>query len=556
MQRHITTKSAGLALVLGAPALCAAFVHQQGGERPGLQAALTRAQAALTGELPATVEPGGAEARELGALREAALEPLRLADQLELLRLRDGSMLFAAVTAHSEAGLDLLKLEDGGRLDLPWLLLDPVQERELQRRFGYISEEVEELLATADVIPLLGGQELVGRIELRSSDVLHVKTRAGVTLLPTGRIAGAITQKLVPAGDLYTRDELYARALEMVAGEIAAGGEAARGALLQLAQSSAQIGDHVHAFEAWQELAARAGAGEFEAPIDLEASLSRAELKAAAQAESDLLGDIERLARRGRVADARQELAAWRGAYEDSALLEDADKLEARIDAQAVRDLAERVRRRVPYWTARLVRDAARDMETPDSAKEWVTSELPGLVFDAVVSDVEQIDPDISREELEAVWGAREGVRARQASYGAATWMLGEAEALAGLPEQASTEELTGVEAERAELLERIGRYQRNQEALAGRLGSNDGPDKDEMWVQLSPNDRTQWMTAYAAEKSNLYEPGRISFLPHSACGGLGYFEIIDMGAQGAQPRTIEDIHCGGLGKQRQVVYR
>ena len=107
MQRHIKIKTAALALVFGAPALGAAWVYQQG-EGADLQSALTRAQAALIGDLPATVEPGGAEAQELGALRGTALEPLRLADQLELLRLRDGSMLFAAVIDHSDAGLEVL----------------------------------------------------------------------------------------------------------------------------------------------------------------------------------------------------------------------------------------------------------------------------------------------------------------------------------------------------------------------------------------------------------------------------------------------------------------
>jgi len=496
--------------------------------------------AAAEGATAATLVPGGAAAT--GGLVA-----------LEMLHLRGGGILWAQIDEHDPEEFTVRRLDTGGVATLPWSMLDPKQELEFKRRYGYVAVEVEELTVEASVVPLMDGSELIGVIELETPDALHVKSQTGLLVLPRDRVAGTVTSTRVPARDIYSRQELYERERGTRALDLLAGGEVAIDANLALARYSERILDFVHAAE------------HYAAAIELGSDderlggwLAAAEERAEAQSQVDALDEIDRLRRQGEYPGAMDALAAFSDTWPNSPLVTDLVKLQRKVESDREREALRLTRDRWFYWLNKAVRDAARELSY-EQAEAFAQEQLGQLVLAQVTADVQEIWPEVSPAEVRDLFERRTGSRVRGASYGDGTFLLGKERATAKPQDEDEEDEgepLNPLEQQRRELEERMRRFLENSRRSAG--GSADpNIDPEAFWAGWSVSGRTYWITAFYAEFGGDLEFVRATVAPHGECGGTGYIEVISSGAGGGmQRRLVADPLCGGVGVKRSVKYR
>lgn len=502
--------------------------------------------AALGGWFFAPALAGGAQETEEDSA--AAMAPA------ELLFLRGGGLLWARVLGADLDGVDLVRLENGGRLRLPWSFFDGRAEEDLRMRYGLMSLEAEEPMVTAQRIPLVDGGEVVGLVVSRGDDLLQVKTSGGLLMLPIARIGAGIVNVQVPASEIFTRDELYAERLGQLAFELAKGGPEAGAAHAELAAFCEMLLDYRMAVVHWT-LAMQSGLDR----ADLAGRLAGAERKAAVQEQVDALAEIDRRRARGQYARALAELELFLARWPQSPLAEDRARLATRVQRDQARALERQLPARFHHWVVRLVREGSRGMGLAE-ARDFVEERLVDEVLARVVADLVEIDPTLTPERARAVWETRPRGNTRSATYGLGTWLLGAEAARAGLPApREETAPTTANDPERAELAARLARYIENQrQAQRANAGRADGPDPEEYWRQMGANARAQWMLAYHAEKAGAMQLTRVGFTPCRECGGSGVLEVIDTGgvAASAGSRLRPCGLCFQVGVVRRVTYR
>lgn len=511
---------------------------------------------AAAGFDPAAPPEVGTPAGEFGAeglLGLPQLPVLAHPRALEMLTLRDGSILWGALAGHRPEGVTVQRLDTGGILELPFELLDPRIELELRTRFGYVDTVTEEVFVSADRIPLDGGGELIGIVQHRANGVLHVKQETGVVLLPALRVAGAITKLQVPARSLYTREELVEQERTRLLVQLESEGEVRSAALFELAAFAERVSDYRTAAENYDAIP-EADRASF---ADFEAALARSRAKAKVQEQVDFLDDAVYLSKRERFARALEVLGEFPGRYPDSPLTDDWLRTVRRVENDRDRELSTFVTKRWFTWTARFAREGAK-LETFEQTREWVDEQLGDLVADAVAGEAQDFVEGISGTQVRAIFADRRKPASRRASYGKGTWLLGRDEALAGKLVEPEEEEVavSDRDAERQALLDRIERYQRNTQSLGGASRDADLEPED-AWKRMNLSQKALWITAYYAEQGGDFSVVSVTLLPHRDCAGLGYREILESSVSGDTRTRLElDPYCGGLGVTRRVTYR
>jgi hypothetical protein len=505
--------------------------------------------------LPTTPHPQ--EEGEAPVAREATV----------MLRLESGEVLWGSILDHDPEGIRFRRLDSGGVVPLAWSFLDPEEESALRLRFGYVEAQGEEMLIDAERILLIDGTELVGRIVNRTEEHLWLKRAEGTLPIDKRRLQGTATLVQVPALDVYTKEELYQlKAFELQAGLLLDGlvGAESHDAL---AQYSERLFDYPHALEHYREV--KLLAPEYDTSR-VDAAIARSEQKAALQEQVEALAKIDLYRARKRYDLALEAIELFPALYPDSPLLDDWNELRARVTRYQERDLRDEIVRQVYSWAVRLARQAARQRPTYEEALAYLDDTMLDEtmsedLLSGVQGSLERIAPGIEAEEVQRLWMQRKGGRYRQASFGNGTWLLGETRALATYEEEEeeAVEPKSGSQAEaRAKLEDRIQRYLRNQEltrrSRAG--GSADEEDPATFWNAWDYAGRYQWILAYFAEFSNLFEIERVRFSSCRECGGSGARDVVYTGSaiagDSAQNVLVPCPTCHTIGRVRRIRYR
>lgn len=471
-----------------------------------------------------------------------------------MLQLRDGSIRWGRIVEHDPEGILFERLDTGGRVRVAWAFLDPSQERDLRTRFGYVDVSSEEVVVEAERIVLVDGQEVIGKIVAREGDALRLKTGTGVIEVPKARVR-SVAGTRVPALDIYTKEELYSARLAETDLEDAA-------AVWELAEYCERILDFQHALEHYRQ------AHELDPELhaaDVEFVLERAAQKAERQEQIDALAEADRLRRRNRFEEALTALAVFAERYPDSPLSPDRAKLEERIERARTEFLRDLVRRRWFSWMERLLGEAARRRGF-EEALTYVEESLSDEIVARTTEDARRYKPSITEDEVRQLFLERKRGRWRPASYGAATWLLGEDKALAGEKPQAEEPQAPKSEKqrEREQLEERIRRFLQNQEAAKRKRQREDGEEEDAetFWKTLSVTARRNWLIAYYAENGgdlDVRPQPELTNCPE--CGGTGVREIVFTGSartEGGKSGTakVPCPTCHGIGRLRRIRYR
>ncbi|MFT5155468.1 MAG: hypothetical protein ACI841_005483, partial [Planctomycetota bacterium] len=133
----------------------------------------------------AMIAPGISASTPSAASQDAS------AEEVMMLRLRDGSIRWGSISEHDPDGIRYSLLSHGGMVRLPWQMIDPVQEQELRTRFGYVDVSSEELLIDVSRIVLKGGGEVLGVITsgMEGGNLYNVKVDGNLQAIPKLRVA-------------------------------------------------------------------------------------------------------------------------------------------------------------------------------------------------------------------------------------------------------------------------------------------------------------------------------------------------------------------------------
>jgi tetratricopeptide (TPR) repeat protein len=525
----------GLAVVLPACLVAAIAVTRS-----------ARAQGAA-GAAPDQAPNGGANAAPGAAATDAPVATM--------LRLRDGTIQWGGILNHDPDGITFVRIENGGQVRLPWSVMSPDQEEELRLKYGYVDLSTEEVMLPADRLVLVDGSEVIGLIIDRTADALIVK-RAGTTaIVPKNRISAASTTILVPARELYSKEELYNRELARIAPDDAETN-------FKLGEYCERILDFPHATQHYtkaQELDPKFR------PADVKVALVRSAEKAKAQDQLDYLAQVDLLLARKKYDEALARADAFKDKFPESQLIADAKHKHDRIIKAREREVSERVQNSWYAWAGRLARAAALKM-TLEQAMVYLDDGMKRDILERVTKDAQRLSKEATPDVVRKLWLGRHKVHWYHASYGYGTFLLGKDAALKGEQPDAPKTALNEKDKARADLEQKIQRFLQNQEiARKAQSKEEQKDDREAVWKEIGAEGRTQWILAYYAENSGDMELMKKPFLDNCReCGGTGTRDIIVSGGNGAKAaqgkdtsmQTIECPTCHGLGRIRRISYR
>ncbi len=484
-----------------------------------------------------------------------------LAEEREImLGLRDGGVLWGSIADHDERAIEFLRLDNGGRVRIPWSLLDPRFERNLRERLGYLDLAQDEVFVKADLLRTVDGAEIVGMIVHRTEEAIHVKTANKLVAVPKVRIAGPSTLVRVPALDVFTKAELYRRERSAREAKLGAPGAAGAPAHFELAQFCERILDYGNAVAHYRR------AGELDPsfrPNDLSGALARAVRKEAAQEQVDSLGEIRRERQRGKFERALELVAAFPGRFPESPLFEELYELRRSVLRAREEELVGRIERLWHGHAEKLTQRAARELGFAQ-AVTWVEEAMGEDVLAAVHGDALELDPELTVEDVRDLWTARARRRTRRASYGVGTFLLGDDRAREGVEEGGNgASETSARDAAREDLEDRIRRFLDQQQVASRSRSSGAGSQVDpaEFWTLWSVAGRSQWLLAHYAEHGGDMELRNLHFRACRECAGSGILERIYSGAavtgsSGGRTRRVTCPTCQRVGIVRRVSYR
>ena len=450
------------------------------------------------------------------------------ADEVRMLRFPDGSIRFGAIVDHDADGIEIIRVDTSGRARLTWDLLDEAQAQKIKNELGYVEIDAAEVFVQAERLLFAGGGSVIGVVVSREGDHFLVKTGGSLQKIPKVRVRSIETRVQIPALDVYTREEMYARLLSEAELETAKG-------QLALAQGCEGILDFVHAAEHYG-LALEAGL-EGDKATRTQGALARSSAKAEAQGQLDILRGADQQRRYGNFDEAIAIVNAFPGQFPDSPLIEDARKAEVKLTSardDAAKDL---VRKRWNHWAKRLTRTKASTDSTFEEMRGWAVDGLSNEIQQKVFEDLTQrVSSVYGLEDVRTLWDMRERRKWSSSTFGTAgSWLLGAEAAQAGIEaeeEDADGAAVSAAEAERRAIDDRVRRYAQNQRAaLRGGRGEADQEERDEFWRAWSGSGRALWLLAYYAENGGDYELRPKPLLRNcTRCAGVGAIDVIATG--------------------------
>ncbi|MHC4261682.1 MAG: hypothetical protein ACYSWX_04110 [Planctomycetota bacterium] len=485
--------------------------------------------------------------------------PVLPAEPVQQLRLRDGRILWGWIEEHSPEDLIVFRLDTGGRVRLPWVLLDPEQEQEFKQLFGYSALTDQELSILATRLRTVSGDEFVGIVMSETNDTIELKTVNGFLRVPRVQLAGPLLEELVPAREVYTRDELYERELdtfkEALVSELTPPAEKAE-MHWEMARFCEQIFDYRRADFHYRAI------GEVDPTFDhpdLAGAMLRAASLSVAQEQADELELIDRLRLKDDFPECLVRLDRFGQLYPDSPLTEDVARLRAAVLRDRERQMLREVELRWHHWVGRLARERARS-DDYESTLVWIQELMSDEVAALVTADMREYQSDADETRIRELWSQRDKRRSRRASYGVGTWILGRDNAVAEVlapDEEPDRDELTDARsAERKELEDRIQRYLKSQQlAASGRSNTQQAEDPSQFWSTWTGLSRTQWVIAYYAENMGDMQLTRATTRPCRECQGQGALEF-STASDGGGTRLLQCHMCHGVPVIRRVSYR
>src|SRR5437773_1316422 len=114
----------------------------------------------------------------------ALIEPRFEAPKREDLVLIDGRYLHVKVLSDSDAGIQVLLLDTGGTVFLPWGLIDEPYRTKIMKDRGKLQEEAKVFLEDGERITTKMGEPYEGRVVNDTAEEITLKHRGSLLKLP------------------------------------------------------------------------------------------------------------------------------------------------------------------------------------------------------------------------------------------------------------------------------------------------------------------------------------------------------------------------------------
>jgi hypothetical protein len=428
------------------------------------------------------------------------------------------------------------RLDNGGLVRMPWQQLDPGQSSELLEQFGYVDHSGDELTVEADRFELDDGTEIIGRIVSRTENEIFVKTSESLLPVPKRRIRGALTVVVVPAMNIFTREELYRAEADKLDPNSAA-------AQYELARHCERILDFKLALEHYklaQSLQPDYGNGL------LPATIVRVQEKAINQTQLDFLYSVDSLRMRGRFDDALRACEVFGEKWPESSLRSEAERKKKQVLKARENMMRGMVVSQYYKWVERLATAQARqEGGTLEAALAYLEDKMKDDLLAVVTADIKRaVGASVKPEEVKKMWDERKYLRFKRASYGQGTWLLGDAAALKEYGDQKTTTDdkpKTAAEAERSKLEAKINRYLANQQIVSKKkaaAGPKEGEESEQetFWRTWTSYYRSLWLQAYFAENGGELRIVKEELSNCPDCNGTGTREMINTGNARSNP--------------------
>jgi hypothetical protein len=471
----------------------------------------------------------------------------------QVVRLRDGRMLVGAIVEHDLDGFRLTTALDGGRYTLAWSDLFPGEADRLRDSFGY-RNQTEVPMTTAHRVLLANGRELIGRIMRQDNRNLELRVKDTTTIVPLQRLAAPPEAVVVEAATILTPEQFYAEAVPQVDQQNALKQfEFAQELEVMFALEEART----H-FLLCQELADAVGDSAMSNRVN--GAVAKLDKVIANREEAKYLESIKQLMHRERFTAAQELMNGYNSTFGNAALRGEFLEIEGRFDERRDNAVTRYLERHWYNRALKLMKRKALDKDLHmDEAMAWLTSELPLLVRQQLIEEIQSMDEEINLTSINERWYARleMGASSHSAGYGDGSWVLGVERAKEGLHAAEEEAENDGKSEEQRKMEERMKKYMDNLEAgRRAKASTEQDISPEDWWQRAAVTQRFQWLLAYYAEFSGDYELVNVKFALCNTCAGQGFLEYLEVANEGAKTKRKKCPTCHAVQVRRSVTFK
>ncbi|MBC8370177.1 MAG: hypothetical protein H8E25_09260 [Planctomycetes bacterium] len=472
----------------------------------------------------------------------------------EVVRLHDGRVLIGVIESHNLDGFEFISAVDNGRLNLVWTDLFPGESKRLHEVFGYSNETVTPM-AVAQRILLTSGKELIGRVLSETNSTIEFRVRDTRSTFPKQLLASPVENITVEASSILTAEQFYAeRVLLVDTADSIANYNFAKELEVMLAFEHAQQ----HYLQALD-----IATTQNDSPLisRTNGALSLLKELIANQEEVAALENIKQLMYRQHFTNAELELLQYDSDFPAAAFKGEFNLLRDKFEIEREKAIINYLRR---HWFMRVMavlRKQSLDKNARlDSLITWVESEVPQLVRQQFIEELEYMHDSLTQDMITELWASRldYSSNSHTAGYGDGTWILGADRARSGLTASAEdAAEQDGKTEQQREMEERMKRYLDNLKTQQRATENSDAEQRPEDWWKgAQATARLQWLLAYYSEYSGDYELTNVKFAYCPTCAGLGYLETLELGASGSARKRYECQTCHGVQVKRSLNFK
>ncbi len=472
---------------------------------------------------------------------------LTVESKAEIVFLKDGRLLHVKVINGDEAGIQVERLDNHGKLFIRWALLREEDRLRLRIRFGLEDDNSgADLLIDGHRVFVVRGDYYDGLIEDQDQSIVNLRRQDGIMHLRRDAVR-RIEERKVSIFEIYTPEELYKQKLdEFLPEDDDVVGQ------MELAKWATKVGLYSEALIHY-------------------AKIVEADPEYKKDFVSNQVKRLEILDKNKTVRDAIRTAEKEGLAHKYVECMAHFEEIlaSAKLDKVTRKDVLKKMlrfkKRRWKYYSQLIVRDyhrevvkrikkmasskeiRARDKDkrlTLSSAMNFVRGQLHKEIV-TYLAETHELDP---KKEVEEMWKNRKTRIKRTATYGSGTFVVeGKkgGQGGAGAQNRRVQEALDRMRRQRGG---RRGNAAPTQQTAQPKLVSKEG-----WWQGANSSQRSFFLRAYYAEKSGHMEVISTSWRVCPDCGGTG--TIKKLGAQGGLVKvTCPRSH--GLKGDKMIYYR
>ncbi len=435
----------------------------------------------------------------------------------------------------------ILVIEDymsGALRTLSWDVVDPADRDRLHIEWGWKNKARKVVVGKRLVQRLADGStdDIIGVVEREEDGVIYLRSGGQLLQLRRDTVIEESPEEVSPR-EVWSPEQLYERFVVQLEEEKSQAGEN---------PSARESRDHwrLAEYAEWAEYWEKARDHYTACVADPEyinagvaaSRLERVEAILRAQAAVREMKDIKRMISLKSFRDARSSIASFPERHPDLPdVVQDQFTRLGKLFTERRNDYFQLESKiQFPKILERLIKRRVTEKDiTLADATAWTRRELPELAFGELLTRFQRRD-DVTPDEVRQFWENRNKGSWRTSTYGSGTFIV----------------EKPQIQAPKA----RSGGNQGSQGGGAAPVFQPPKPPtRDQWWAAATPSDRENWLMAFFAENSGLFEVGEAKWTNCPTCNGRG-LESKSLSSGGVMEYICT--RCAGSPRDKRVKFR